>query len=73
MRQFTYSEARQQLASLLERARLDGAVSIRRRDGQVFVLRPERSPQSPLAVRGLNLPLGRAEIVALVREGRRPA
>ncbi len=73
MKEFTYSEARQQLAALLDRARRDGAVRIRRRDGQVFVLRPERSKGSPLDVPGLALEVSREEIVDLVKEGRRPA
>jgi hypothetical protein len=73
MKEFTYSEARQQLAALLDRARRDGAVRIRRRDGQVFVLRPEQAKGSPLDVPGLTLELSRGEIVDLVKEGRRPA
>lgn len=73
MKEFTYSEARQQLAALLDRARRDGAVRIRRRDGQVFVLRPEQSKGSPLDVPGLSLEFSREEIVDLVKEGRRPA
>ena len=73
MKEFTYSEARQQLAALLDRARRDGAVRIRRRDGQVFVLRPEQSKESPLDVPGLSLEFSREEIVDLVKEGRRPA
>lgn len=73
MKEFTYSEARQQLAALLDRAGRDGAVRIRRRDGQVFVLRPEPSNGSPLDVPGLKLSVSRDEIVDLVREGRRPA
>jgi len=72
MKEFTYSEARQRLAALLERARRDGAVRIRRRDGQVFVLRPEQATGSPLDVPGLKLALTREEIVGLVQEGRRP-
>lgn len=72
MKEFTYSEARQQLAALLDRARRDGAVRIRRRDGQVFVLRPESATASPLNVPGLKLALTRDDIVSLVREGRRP-
>jgi len=73
MKEFTYSEARQQLAALLDRARRDGAVRIRRRDGQVFVLRPERTSGSPLDVPGLKLTITRDELVELVHEGRRPA
>ena len=73
MKEYTYSEARQRLAALLERARRDGAVRIRRRDGQVFVLHPEPRTGSPLDVKGLKLKWARDEIVALVRDARRPA
>ncbi len=72
MKEFTYSEARQRLASLLEKARREGAVRIRRRDGQVFVLRPERQTGSPLDVPSLNLRISRDDLLAAVREGRRP-
>lgn len=71
MRVYTYSEARQRFASILEEAKRAGSVRIRRKDGQVFVLRPERSEDSPLNVKGVNLELSRDEIVALVREGRK--
>jgi antitoxin Phd len=70
---FTYSEARQKLAALLERALREGAVRIRRKDGEVFVLRPEESNTSPLDVPGLHLDLSRDEIVRFVRAGRRKA
>ena len=73
MKEFTYSEARQSLADLLEQARRDGAVRIRRRDGHVFVLRPEERAGSPLDVRGIDLDITPDQIVAAVREGRRPA
>ncbi|HEX6533278.1 MAG TPA: hypothetical protein VF041_01705 [Gemmatimonadaceae bacterium] len=71
MKEYTYSEARQRLAALLERARRDGAVRIRRKDGQVFVLRAETTERSPLDVRGVDLGITRAEILDLIGEGRR--
>jgi hypothetical protein len=71
MKVYTYSEARQNLATLLEQARREGAVRIRRRDGQSFVLQPERRAGSPLDVTGVDLDLTTDEIVAFVREGRR--
>ncbi len=42
---YTYSEARQKLASLLDQVLLEGEVRIKRRDGQVFIIKPaaERS------------------------------
>lgn len=71
MKVYTYSEARQRLAALLERARREGSVRIRRRDGQTFVVQPEPSLDSPLDVGGVNLGLTHDEIVQVVREGRR--
>jgi len=71
MKVYTYSEARQSLALLLEEAWINGAVQIRRRDGQRFVVRAERDARSPLDVQGVNLDLTSDEIVAFVHEGRR--
>ena len=73
MKEFSYAEARQRLAALLERAERDGAVRIRRKDGQLFVLRPERSAGSPLDVPAIGARLSREEILDAIREGRRPA
>ena len=71
MKEFTFSEARQKLASLLNSAREEGAVRIRRRDGQKFILTPEKQGTSPLDVPGLSLRIGREEIVDFVRSSRR--
>ncbi len=68
---FTYSEARQKLAALLDRARVEGEVRIKRKDGQVFVIKPLRESGSPLDVPGVDLGLSATEIVEFVREGRR--
>lgn len=73
MKVYTYSEARQQLAALLDRARREGAVRIRRRDGSAFLVQPDVSRVSPLDVPAARLGLRRDEIVALVREGRERA
>ena len=73
MKEYTFSEARQRLASLLNLAGRDGAVRIRRRDGQRFILQPEKQPRSPLDVPGLNLKINRDEIIDTIRSGRRPA
>jgi PHD/YefM family antitoxin component YafN of YafNO toxin-antitoxin module len=70
MKEYTYSEARQRLASLLNSARKDGAVRIRRRDGQRFVVKPETQKRSPLDVSTLDLQIGREEIVDIVRSSR---
>jgi hypothetical protein len=73
MKEYTFSEARQRLASLLNLAGRDGAVRIRRRDGQRFILQPEMQTRSPLDVPGLNLKINREEIIATIRSSRRPA
>ncbi len=70
MRVYSYSEARQQLAELLNRARREGQVEIRRRDGQSFVVRPTERGGSPLEVPGVETGLSREEVVDLVRESR---
>lgn len=71
MKVYSYSEARQQLAEVLNRARREGEVEIRRRDGQAFVVRPTASAGSPLDVPGVSSHLSLDEIVGLVRESRR--
>ena len=68
---FTYSEARQNLANLLDKAAAEGEVRIKRRDGQVFVIRPEVSTKSPLDVEGIDLDMTAEEIAAFIAEGRR--
>ena len=73
MKEYTFSEARQRLASLLNLAGRDGAVRIRRRDGQRFIVQPEKQTRSPLDVPGLNLKLNRDEIIDTIRSSRRPA
>ncbi len=41
MQVFTYSEARQKLAMILDQAENSGKVLIRRKDGRTFALVPE--------------------------------
>ena len=68
---YTYSEARQNLASLLDQATQEGEVRVRRKDGQIFVIKPETRTGSPLDVEGVDLGLTSAEIVQFIHEGRR--
>ena len=69
---YTYSEARQKLATLLEQAAKEGGVKIKRKDGQIFVIRPETRVGSPLDVEGIDLDITKDEIVQFIREGRKP-
>ena len=68
---YTYSEARQKLATLLEQAVREGGVKIKHKDEQTFVIKPERRVGSPLDVAGLELGITAAEIVQFIQEGRR--
>ena len=70
MKEYTYSEARQRLSSLLNSARKDGAARIRRRDGQRFIVKPETLNKSPLNVSALNLQIDREELVEIIRSSR---
>ena len=45
----TYSEARQNFASILDKSKNDGAVLVKRADGSVFRISPEVSESSPFA------------------------
>jgi hypothetical protein len=71
MKVYSYSQARQQLAAVLDCAEQEGQVKITHRDGRSFVLLPEASSHSPLAVQGVSLNVSGLEIVQAVHEGRR--
>jgi antitoxin Phd len=71
MNTYTFTEARKKLASLLDQAARGGEVRIKRRDGQVFVIRLQKRVDSPLNVQGLDLKLTRDEILESITEGRR--
>jgi hypothetical protein len=71
MTTFTFSEARQRFAAVLEKAKSEGRVLVKRKDGTVFMIQPVEKPESPLDVEGVNLRLTADEIVGMVREVRR--
>ena len=70
MNVYTFSEARQRLAEVLDEAKRKGAVRIKRRDGSEFEIAPIRAKSSPLDVEGIDLRIGAEEIVSAVREMR---
>lgn len=68
---YSFSEARERLAALLERALKEGQVKFKNRDGRVFVIRPERPLKtSPFDVRSLNLSITKLDILEAIRESR---
>jgi len=70
MREYSFTEARQHFASLLEEAKKEGAVCIKKRDGESFYLKPVVPKKSPLDIKGVDLEISSTEIVDIVREGR---
>jgi hypothetical protein len=73
VKSYTFSEARQNFAAILEQARRDGAVRIQRRDGQSFVLMPEPEKASPLDIPGITpgKAVTREDILQSIQESRR--
>jgi prevent-host-death family protein len=71
MKVYTYSQARKNLKTLLDEAQEQGQVTIRRRNGESFVITPSKKKTSHLDVGELvtNIPL--EEINKAVRESRR--
>ena len=70
MQVYTYSEARQKLASVLDKAEATGSVMIQRRDGRSFTLVPQKTPVSPLDIPSVRARISTGELVDLVRKER---
>jgi hypothetical protein len=68
---YTFSEARQKFASVLDKARTEGKVLIKRKDGSVYVIQPYHKKGSPLDVKGVDLGLSADAIVEIIREIRK--
>ena len=71
MVKYTFSQARQNFATVLSRAQTDGEVLIQRKDGSSFVLKPYKIHKSPFDVKGINLSISADEIVDIVQESRK--
>jgi len=73
MKIYTYSQARQKLADILEESKKDEVV-IRRRSGDMFSITPKTSSRrSPFDVPGLGKRITREEILEAIRESRERA
>ncbi|MBV6420048.1 MAG: hypothetical protein DAHOPDDO_01275 [Ignavibacteriaceae bacterium] len=71
MNTYTYNEAKQKFSLLLEKAKKEGKVLIKRKDGTVFELKPVASEnKSPLDVKGISLDIEKDEIIDIIRETR---
>ncbi len=73
MKTYTYSQARERLANILEEAKKEEIV-IRRRKGDMFSILPKTpSSRSPFDVPGLSKKISRKEILEAIRESRERA
>ena len=70
MREYSFTEARQHFASLLDEAKKEGVVCIKKRDGESFYIKPATPKKSPLDVKGVNLDITASEIVDIIRKSR---
>lgn len=66
----TYSEARQNFASVLDKSKNDGAVLVKRADGSVFRISPEVSDSSPFAGIKTLFDIKHNDIMQSLRESR---
>ena len=69
MEVYSYSEARQKLAELLDQAQSE-EVLIKRKDGTVFSVKSKREKKSPFDVKGVQSKVTKKNIVDAVRESR---
>jgi hypothetical protein len=68
---FTYSEARQKFSYVLDKAKIEGSVQIRRKDGQLFAISPiKNNTASPLDVAIVDSDVSTDEVVSIIREFR---
>jgi prevent-host-death family protein len=70
MREYSFTEARQNFASVLDEAKREGVVCIKKRDGEAFYLKPAATKSSPLDVAGVDIGMSASDIVDLIRNGR---
>ena len=70
MRQYNFSEARRNFASVLETAKQEGIICIYKRNGEAYYLTPAKVKKSPLDVEGIDLRLSSSQIMSIVRESR---
>ena len=68
-----YSDARKNFASILDRSKAEGAVMIKRADGSMFRLSPEKSNASPFDGINIDIRLPPGELRNALEEARSEA
>ena len=71
MKIYSDSESQNTLNAVLSEACKEGAVGIRQKNGQTFIVRPDDVPDSPLDVQGVNLPISTEDIIGFIHEVRK--
>ena len=70
MNTYTYSETRQKFATILDKAKKDGKVLVKRKDGSIFEIKSLVQNKSPLNVKGIKINLNKEEIIDILKEVR---
>ncbi|GIV46034.1 MAG: hypothetical protein KatS3mg036_0852 [Ignavibacterium sp.] len=68
---YTYSEAKQNLSNILDKAVRKGKVFIKGKDGKLFMIKEVLPDQSPLEVKGVKLDISRSDIIKAIKESRK--
>ncbi len=67
---YTYSKARQNFSSVLNKVKEEGEVLIKRKDGELFKIELYKCEKSPLDVKSIDLSPTVEEILEIIRETR---
>ena len=70
MKQYNFTEARKNFASVLETAKQEGIICIYKRNGEAYDLTPAKTQKSPLDVEGIDLRLSCSQIMSILSESR---
>jgi len=70
MEKYTFTQARQNFTSVLNKVKIDGEVIIQKRDGSTFIIKSFNPNKSPLNVKGINVNVSSSEIVDIIQETR---
>jgi len=70
MQVYTYTQAEKNLSGVLDYARKAGQAIVKRPNGELLVIKPQKRKSSPLDVPGIQAGLSVDEIVDFIRECR---